>query len=99
MLGGAPAIAPAPLISETKKETAKVPASSAGPKPGMPQATVQLQKKPAASASKSVSSGASITVAPQPPAQSADEVSVMVGAIALVASLAALGIQLWMMLG
>jgi hypothetical protein len=95
----APTIAPAPLISDTKKETAKVPASSAGPKPGMPQATVQLQKKPAASASKSVSTGASITVAPQPQAQAAGEVSVAVGAIALVASLVALGIQLWMMLG
>jgi len=65
----------------------------------MPQATVQLQKKPAASASKSVSTGAAITVASQPQAQPAGEVSVAVGAIALVASLIALGIQLWMMVG
>ncbi len=59
-----PAIAPAPLASESKKETAKVPASTPGSKT-VPQATVHLQKKPTASASKSVAPGASITVAPQ----------------------------------
>ncbi|HRJ74013.1 MAG TPA: hypothetical protein PLS03_17450 [Terrimicrobiaceae bacterium] len=63
----------------------------------MPQATVQLQKKPAASTSKSVST--SITVAPQTAPASGGDVSVAVGAIALVAALAALGVQVWMMLG
>jgi len=90
------AIAPAPLTSESKKETAKVPPSSLGPKPGMPQATVQLQKKPAASSSKSVSTSASITVAPQPePASVSGDVSPAIGAAALVVALIALGLQLW----
>jgi len=96
-IGGAPAIGPASLPFEAKKETAKVP-SSTGPKPGMPQATVQIKPKPPATVSKSGSPG-SITVIPPTQVQPAGEVSVVVGAIALVASLAALGIQLWMMLG
>ncbi len=92
-----PAIAPAALASESKKETAKVPASTPGSKT-VPQATVQLQKKPAASASKSVAPGAAITVAPQAGA-SEGEVSPLVGGLALAASLVAMGIQLWTMLG
>lgn len=93
-----PAIAPAPLASESKKETAKVPASTPGSKT-VPQATVQLQKKPAASASKSVAPGAAITVAPQADSSSDGDVSPLVGGLALAASLVAMGIQLWTMLG
>jgi hypothetical protein len=93
-----PAIAPAPLATESKKETAKVPASSPGTKPAVPQATVQMQKKPAASASKSVPPGAAITVAPASETPAGGDVSPAIGGLALAASLVAMGIQVWMML-
>jgi hypothetical protein len=93
-----PAIAPAPLASESKKETAKVPASTPGSKT-VPQATVHLQKKPTASASKSVAPGASITVAPQAAPAAEGDVSPVIGGLALAASLVAMGIQVWTMLG
>jgi hypothetical protein len=92
--------------TESKKETAKVPPSAAGSKSGLPQASVHLQKKPAASVSagpiskpvsKSTSASSAITVAPQ--VQPEPGVGVGVGIIALAASLVAVGIQLWMILG
>jgi hypothetical protein len=92
-----PAIAPAPVSTESKKETAKVPASTPGSKT-VPQATVQLQKKPTTSTSKTV--GPAITVAPQPaPASSEGEVSPVIGGLALAASIAALLVQVWMIIG
>ncbi|GAB4178607.1 MAG: hypothetical protein Fur0032_19100 [Terrimicrobiaceae bacterium] len=68
-------------------------------KPGLPQATVQLQKKPEVPASKSVSSSAinvvpTTTVAPQ----TSNEVSPVLGAVALAISLVALVVQLLMFL-
>ncbi|HEY5742796.1 MAG TPA: hypothetical protein VIS99_09665 [Terrimicrobiaceae bacterium] len=75
----------------------------------MPQASVHLQKKPGASVaappiskpapppSKSASTSSAITVAPQPQGEAG--VGVVVGLCALLASLAAVAIQLWMALG
>ena len=85
----------------SKKETAKVPPSVGGSKP-LPQASVHLQKKPGASVSaipvsKSTLTSSAITVAP--PAQSESGIGVGVGAVALIASLAAVAVQLWMILG
>ncbi len=76
-----------------------MPPSSIGPKPGMPQATVQMQKKPApATPSKSAVPG-SITVSPTTPLPAAtEEVSPLVGGLALAASLVALAIQIWMII-
>ncbi|MEI6070753.1 MAG: hypothetical protein WCS31_03090 [Verrucomicrobiae bacterium] len=95
MGGGSPVkpVAPAPLQAETKKETAKVPASAPGTKAGLPQATVQLQR-PAAT-SKSLSTSGVIVV---PPGDSSSELSPVLGIAALVVALLSLGVQLWMML-
>lgn len=87
-------VAPAPLQAEAKKETAKVPASTPGSKGVMPQATVQLQKKP--DASKSVAT-TSIAVTPAGDSTSSD-LSPVLGIAALVVALLSLGVQLWMML-
>ncbi len=67
-------------------------------KAGLPQATVQLQKKPpvSTSASKSVPPGAAISVAPQPAAPAASgEITPVIGGAALGLSLIAFAIQLW----
>jgi hypothetical protein len=84
--------APAPPSAESKKETAKVPPSASGPRPGLPQSSVHLQRRPGASASSS----SAITVAPQTQAEGG--VSLVVGILALAASLIAVGIQVWMFL-
>jgi hypothetical protein len=90
-------IAPAPLKPVSKKETAKVPPSTAGVKP-LPQATVHLQKAP--DPSKSVSAPAKITVNPassiQPAATEAESPAIAIAVAAL--AIIALGIQLWTML-
>ena len=86
--------APAPLSAESKKETAKVPPSASSPRPGLPQASVHLQRRPGASGSTSSSSA--ITVAP--PVQADGGVGLVVGILALAASLIAVGIQVWMFL-
>jgi hypothetical protein len=88
------------LSAESKKETAKVPVGAPASKAGLPQATVQLQKKPpvstSASASKSVPPGAAISVAPQPAAPAAGgEITPVIGGAALGLSLIAFAIQLW----
>ena len=88
------------LVREPKKETAKVPPSAAGSRP-LPQASVHLQRKPGASvaavpASKSASTSSAITVAPQ--VQAEPSVGIGVGLLALLASVAAVAIQLWMIL-
>lgn len=90
-------IAPAPLSASAKKETAKVPASTPGTRSGaLPQATVQL-KRP--EASKSISTGAAITVAPAPePAPAAQEGTPVLPIAAAAISAIALLIQLWIML-
>jgi hypothetical protein len=94
-------VAPAPIISETKKETAKVQQPATPASKVIPQATVQLQRKPEGSTPKSVSTNVPLTVVPGNAAEpaGAGEVSPIIGIAALVVSLAALGIQLWMMLG
>lgn len=85
-------MAPAPLQAEVKKETAKVPASTPGAKV-LPQATVQLQKKPDPSTPKSVST-MSIVV---PPGEGASgDLDPVVGIAALVLALASLAVQVWM---
>ncbi|MEI6280155.1 MAG: hypothetical protein WCQ16_12345 [Verrucomicrobiae bacterium] len=86
-------VAPAPLQAEAKKETAKVPASAPGSKVGLPQATVQLQRTPAAS--KSVSTGA--IVVGQEGIPSSDLPPVL-GIAALVVAVLSLGVQLWMLI-
>jgi hypothetical protein len=79
-----------PIASaESKKETAKVPPSASSLRPGLPQASVHLQKRSSASSS-------AITVAPQ--VQAEGGVSLVVGILALAASLVAVGIQVWMFL-
>ncbi|MCX7868555.1 MAG: hypothetical protein N2322_01265 [Terrimicrobiaceae bacterium] len=81
----------------SKKETAKVvpPPSSKAP---LPQATVQLKKEPA-SASKSVSTPAITVAQPQAPAPAgAEELSPVLGAAALILSLAALAVQVWILI-
>ena len=89
-------VAPAPLKADTKKETAKVP-PSAGPKIGLPQATVQLSQKP--DPSKSVSASAiKIAAAPVIVPSSGNEVSPLIGALAAAASFIALAIQIWFFL-
>jgi hypothetical protein len=88
------------MSASSKKETAKVSPAPSGSKSGLPQATVQMKKGPeASSGSKSVSASA-ISVAPQPApaAQSGGEISPVIGAIALVISLAALAMQVWIWL-
>ena len=82
-------MAPAPLHAEVKKETAKVPASTPGAKV-LPQATVQLQKKPDPSTPKSVS----IVVPPQESASG--DLNPILGIAALVLALASLAVQVWM---
>ncbi|MFA7342958.1 MAG: hypothetical protein WC003_01515 [Terrimicrobiaceae bacterium] len=89
-------VAPAPLQAEAKKETAKVPASTPGSKV-LPQATVQLQKKPDPSISKSAV-GTAITVASTTPA-SAEDLNPIIGIAALVLALASLAVQVWMFIG
>jgi len=89
-------VAPAPLQAEAKKETAKVPASTPGPKGAMPQATVQLQKKP--DASKSVATTSIAVMTPAGDSASSD-LSPVLGIAALVVALLSLGVQLLMMLG
>jgi hypothetical protein len=91
---GVPGIAPASPSTESKKETAKVPPSASGPRPNLPQASVHLQRRLGASASTSPSSA--ITVAPQ--VQTEGRVGLVVGVLALAASLIAVGIQAWMFL-
>jgi len=92
-------VAPAPLQAEAKKETAKIPASTPGAK-GLPQATVQLQKKPDASTPKSVASTAAITVAvPSEATSSSEDLNPVLGIAALVVALLSLGVQVWMMIG
>ena len=87
-----PPVAPAPLQAEVKKETAKVPPSTPGAKV-LPQATVQLQKKPDPSASKSVST-MSVVV---PPGEGASgDLNPVIGIAALVLALASLAVQVWM---
>ena len=76
---------------EGKKETAKVPPSVATTRPNLPQASVHLQRRPGSSTSSSA-----ITVAP--PVQSEEGAGLMVGILALVASLVAVGVQVWMFL-
>ncbi len=63
----------------------------------MPQATIQMQKKPDPSKSVSISS---ITVA-QPPAADAasSDLSPVLGIAAFVVAVLSLGMQLWIMLG
>lgn len=85
-------MAPAPLQADAKKETAKVPASTPGSKV-LPQATVQLQKKPDASTPKSVSGA--ITIAEPEQAVSSD-LSPVLGIAALVLALASLAVQVLM---
>jgi len=91
------------LTPENKKETAKVPPGTPASKVGVPQATVQLQKKPGVSASsspKSVSTSASLTVAqPTKTVEAPGEISMVFGAVALALSVIALGVQLWTLLG
>jgi len=62
----------------------------------MPQATVQLQKKP--DASKSVAT-TSIAVTPTPGDSASSDLAPVLGIAALVVALLSLGVQLWMMLG
>ena len=94
-VGGIPPkpVAPAPLQAEAKKETAKVPASTPGSRV-MPQATVQLQKKP--DASKSIAT-TSISVVPGS-AEPSSDLSPVLGIAALIVAVLSLGMQLWMML-
>lgn len=67
-------------------------------KPGMPQATVQLQKKvEPPSASKSVSAPAIVINQPATASAGVGEVSPVIGGIALVLALAALAMQVWIM--
>ena len=89
-------VAPAPLQGETKKETAKVPASTPGAKVGMPQATVQMQKKPPIPVSGSTSG---IMVVPSGDKSTGEELPLMLGIAALAVAALSLGMQLWMMLG
>jgi hypothetical protein len=89
-------VTPAPLQAEAKKETAKVPASTPGPKGVMPQATVQLQRKP--DASKSVAT-TSIAVTTPATDSSSSDLSPVLGIAALVVALLSLGVQLWIKLG
>ena len=91
---GVPGIAPASPSAESKKETAKVPPSASGTRPNLPQASVHLQRRPGVSASTSSSSA--ITVAPQ--VQTEGRVGLVMGVLALAASLIAVGIQAWMFL-
>ncbi|MEI8313226.1 MAG: hypothetical protein WCH98_20950 [Verrucomicrobiota bacterium] len=85
-------MAPAPLQGEAKKETAKVPASTPGSKV-LPQATVQLQKKPDASTPKSVSGAITVASTVSGPSE---ELNPIVGIAALVLALASLAVQVWM---
>jgi len=87
-----------PAIS--KKETAKVAPAPPSSKPGLPQATVQMQKTPPPSAGSQSTSLSAINVVPQAnvPAQGSGDVSPVVGAVALVVSLAALAMQVWMLM-
>jgi hypothetical protein len=91
----APSVATVPSAGlasvEGKKETAKVPPSVATTRPNLPQASVHLQRRPGSSTSSSA-----ITVAP--PVQSEGGAGLMVGILALVASLVAVGVQVWMFL-
>ena len=88
-------VAPAPLQAEVKKETAKVPASTPGSKV-LPQATVQIQKKPDASTPKSVSGV--ITVA-APESAPSEDLNPVVGIAALVLALASFVVQVWIYIG
>jgi hypothetical protein len=81
------------LSGESKKETAKVPPSAAGSKSGLPQASVALQRKPGGSSSTST---AAVTVTPQ--AESEGRVGLMLGVLAIAASLVAVGVQVLMFL-
>ena len=92
-------VAPAPIVSETKKETAKVQQPASGSKV-IPQATVQLQRKPEASTPKSVATTAPLTVISNTTTEAAGsgDVSMVFGVAALVVALAALGVQIWTML-
>ncbi len=88
-------LAPAPLQGEAKKETAKVPASTPGSKV-MPQATVQFQKKPDASVSKSVAATSAITVAAAGSSTASSDLNPVLGIAALVIALLSLGVQVLM---
>lgn len=78
-----------------KKETAKV-GGNVPPSKSMPQATVQLQKKP--DASKSVATTA-ITVAPAGSGSESSDLSPVLGIAALVVALLSLGVQVLIMIG
>ena len=85
-------MAPAPLQAEVKKETAKVPASTPGSKV-LPQATVQLQKKPDATSPKSVSGAITVT---STTSGGGEDLNPIIGIAALVLALASLAVQVWM---
>jgi len=90
-------VGPAPIPPLAKKETAKVGGANA-PTKVLPQATVQF-KRPAPSTSKSVSTNAPLVVPKQPMEEAtAADVNPILGAVALVFALAALGLQILMML-
>jgi hypothetical protein len=80
------------LPVDAKKETAKVKP----PGKPLPQATVQLQKKPDASTPKSVSTA--ISVAPIEATSQAD-LSPILGIAALVIALASFGVQVMIFIG
>jgi len=88
--------APAPIQGEPKKETARLTAAVPPSKASMPQATVQIQKKP--DSSKSVATTA-ITVAPAASETSSSELSPVLGIAALVVALLSLGVQVLIYLG
>lgn len=89
-------VVPAPIPVVGKKETAKVGGGT--PTKVLPQATVQF-KRPAPSTSKSVSTNAPLVVQKTTEEVTVDEVNPILGAAALVLALAALGVQIWMMVG
>ena len=91
-------VGPAPIPLLAKKETAKV-GGVAAPTKVLPQATVQF-KRPSSSTStsKSLSTNAPIIVSKPIEERSSSEVSPVLGAAVLVLSLAALFVQILMML-
>lgn len=93
-------IAPAPLKTAPKKETAKVPANTETTKP-LPQATVQMAKPPAPV--QSPGGASSIKIAPGSITKAPSNIPVaeekpVFAIAALVTAIIALAVQLWMML-
>jgi hypothetical protein len=87
------------MAGVSKKETAKVNPPPSTAKPGLPQATVQLSKKPEPpSASKSVSAPAISVIKQAEPSSGGGEISPVIGGLALGISLLALLVQVWMLL-